>query len=100
MSGFRVQAGQLRSFAGGQEGRQGEVAAVAADAAAIDLGGRTFGELLEFFANEAQQAAAEAAEKIGELATAYGEAAGDTIATATRYDDVEDGNRKRFGGGG
>ncbi|MFD7654418.1 type VII secretion target [Actinosynnema sp. NPDC059797] len=99
MSGFRVEAGQLRSFAGGQEGRQEEVAAVADGVAGIELGGEAFGQLLQFFADDARLAAAEATEKIRELAAAYGEAAGDTVATATRYDDVEDGNRERFGGG-
>lgn len=99
MSGFRVEAGQLRSFAGGQQGRQGEVSAVADGVAGINLDGETFGVLLQFFANGAQSAAVETTDRIRQLATAYGEAAADTLATAADYENVEDGNQQRFGGG-
>ncbi|MFD0202087.1 MULTISPECIES: type VII secretion target [Saccharothrix] len=99
MSGFKVQAGQLRKFAGGQEGRQGEIAKVADDVAGVDLGGDTFGVLLQFFADGAQSFADQTADAIRKLATANSEAAADTIATAVDYENVEDGNRERFGGG-
>ncbi|WP_033429156.1 type VII secretion target [Saccharothrix syringae] len=99
MSGFEVEARQLRRFAGDQEGRQGEISAVADGVAGINLGADTFGVLLQFFADGAQEAAAQTAEAIRRLAEANGEAASDTVATAAQYEDVEDGNQQRFGGG-
>ncbi|MFD1148441.1 type VII secretion target [Saccharothrix hoggarensis] len=99
MSGFKVQADQLRRFAGDQEGRKGEIEAAADKAGGVDLGGETFGVLLQFFADGAQQFAAETVEGIRALATAYGEAAGDTTATAVDYENVEDENDQRFRGG-
>jgi hypothetical protein len=99
MSGYKVQAEQLRTFAGGQEGRQGEIGKVAEDVAGVDLGGETFGVLLQFFADSAQQFADQTADAIKQLATANGEAAADTIATAVGYENVEDENRQRFPGG-
>lgn len=99
MSGFQVQAQQLRAFATGQEGRQGEIAKVADDVAGVDLGGETFGVLLQFFADGAQDFANQTVDAIRQLATANGEAAADTIVTAVDYENVEDDNRQRFGGG-
>ncbi|MEJ2856484.1 MULTISPECIES: type VII secretion target [unclassified Saccharothrix] len=99
MSGFKVQATQLRTFAGGQQGRQGEIEAVANSVAAVDLGGDTFGQLLQFFAGDAQEAAAQTVEAIKALAAAHGQAADDTILTAVDYENVEDGNQQTFSGG-
>ncbi|WP_433265177.1 hypothetical protein ACQPZF_37180 [Actinosynnema sp. CS-041913] len=99
MTGFKVEASQLRTFAGNQEGRQGEIEAVAGNVAGVDLGGDTFGVLLQFFADGAQEFAAQTVEGIQALAKAHGEAAGDTILTAADYEHVEDRNRQSFSGG-
>ncbi len=98
MTGFRVQASQLRKFGGDQEGRQGEIEAVADSVAGVDLGGDTFGVLLQFFADGAQEFAAQTVEAIKTLAQAHGEAANDTILTAADYENVEEQNRQGFGG--
>ncbi|GAA2689822.1 MULTISPECIES: type VII secretion target [Actinosynnema] len=98
--GYEVVTGQLEAFAEAQDGRGGEVGAAAGKAGGVSLGGETFGVLLSFFANGAESAAAEVVEGIERLAAAYGEAAGDTRATAAEYAAVEDGNAAGFGGEG
>ncbi|GAA3844185.1 hypothetical protein GCM10022243_08230 [Saccharothrix violaceirubra] len=99
MSGFKVQAQQLRTFASGQAERQGQVEQAASDVAGVDLGGETFGVLLQFFADAAQDFAAQTTEGIKQLAAAYGDASADTVATAVEYEQVEDGNQQTFDGG-
>lgn len=99
MTGFEVQARQLHQFAGDQLARQDALEAAASKADGVDLGGETFGVLLQFFADGAQSAARETAERIRDLAAAHGAAAADTRATAVEYQGVEDQNDQRFGGG-
>jgi hypothetical protein len=98
MTGFNVDPAELHKFVTGQRSRQDALDAAANKAAAVDLGGDTFGQLLSFFAAGAQQFAHEATEAIRELATAAGNASEDTVATAQTYESHEDANRDRFGG--
>lgn len=99
MTGFEVQARQLHQFAGAQQERQAALEAAAAKAGEVELGGETFGVLLQFFADGAEEFAQRTAEGIRELANAVGEAAATTRATAVEYETTETGNEQRFGGG-
>ncbi|WP_382370600.1 hypothetical protein [Lentzea rhizosphaerae] len=72
---------------------------MAADkAAGVNLGGDTFGVLLQFFAFDAEDSAHKTVEAIRELSKAVGEAAEDTKTTASFYELNEDANRQRFEG--
>ncbi|GGP69598.1 type VII secretion target [Saccharothrix coeruleofusca] len=99
MTGFEVQAEQLHKFADDQLGRQDALEAAASKADGVNLGGETFGVLLQFFADGAEEFARQTADGIRELAAAVGEAAATTKATATEYQNTETGNEQRFGGG-
>lgn len=96
--GYRVDSAELLKFAKGQQSRQDALDAAAGKAAGVDLGGDTFGQLLSFFASSAQEWAQGTTAAIKELATAAGNAAEDTTATAETYQSHEDANRNRFGG--
>ncbi|GHH46321.1 type VII secretion target [Lentzea cavernae] len=98
MTGFGVDPAELLEFAKGQRTRQDALDAVAGKAAGVDLGGDTFGQLLSFFASNAQEWAEGTTAAIRELATAAGNASEDTAATAETYASHEDANRDRFGG--
>ncbi|MCX2949876.1 type VII secretion target [Lentzea sp. NEAU-D7] len=96
--GFGVDPVELLKFAKGQRTREDALDAVGSKAAAVDLGGDTFGQLLSFFAANAQEWAQGTTAAIRELATAVGKASEDTVATAETYESHEDANRDRFGG--
>lgn len=96
--GFQVDAAELHKFAKGQQARQDALDAAAGKAAGVDLGGDTFGQLLSFFASNAQEWAQGTTTAIRELAAAVGNASEDTTATARTYESHEDANRNRFGG--
>ncbi|MFJ8963816.1 type VII secretion target [Lentzea sp. NPDC102401] len=98
MTGFGVEPAELLKFAKGQRTREDALEAVADKAAAVDLGGDTFGQLLSFFASNAQEWAQGTTAAIRELATAVRKASEDTVATAETYASQEDANRDRFGG--
>ncbi|MEU3650191.1 hypothetical protein AB0E59_42975 [Lentzea sp. NPDC034063] len=98
MTGFGVDPTELLKFAKGQRTREDALDAAANKAAAVDLGGDTFGQLLSFFAANAQEWAQGTTAAIKELATAAGKASEDTVATAETYASHEDANRDRFGG--
>ena len=98
MTGFGVDPTELLKFAKGQRTREDALDAVANKAAAVDLGGDTFGQLLSFFASNAQEWAQGTTAAIRELATAVGKASEDTVATADTYSSHEDANRGRFEG--
>ncbi|GGU53434.1 type VII secretion target [Lentzea flava] len=95
---FSVDATELHKFAKGQQARQDALDAAASKAAQVDLGGDTFGQLLSFFAANAQEWAQGTTAAIRELAVAVGNASEDTKATALTYEAHEDANRNRFGG--
>ena len=63
----------------------------------MNLGGDTFGVLLQFFANDAEETAHKTVEAIRQLAKGVGEAAESTKTTAAFYELHEDANQKRFG---
>ncbi|GGM81493.1 hypothetical protein GCM10011609_16860 [Lentzea pudingi] len=98
MSGFEVNPGELHSFAKDQFSRQQALEAAADKASSVNLGGDTFGVLLQFFAFEAEDSAAKTVEAIRKLAGGVGDAAETTKTTATFYELNEDANRHRFGG--
>jgi hypothetical protein len=98
MTGFNVDPAELHSFAKNQFSRQQALEAAASKAAAVSLGGDTFGLLLQFFANDAEEAAHKTVEAIRELAEGVGEAAVNTQTTASSYEQHENVNRDRFGG--
>lgn len=98
MSGFRVDPSELYTFANGQLDRQADIQAAANSVSGISLGGDTFGQLLQFFADSAEQFAQETVDGINELAKAVGEAAEGTFATALTYERQEDATRQAFGG--
>lgn len=95
--GFSVDATELHRFAAGQRSRQDALDAAGNKAAGVDLGGDTFGQLLSFFASNAQEWAEGTTAAIRELAAAAGNAAEGTKATAQTYESHEDANRNRFG---
>jgi hypothetical protein len=96
--GYSVDSTELLKFAKGQRSREDALDAAANKAAVVDLGGDTFGQLLSFFADNAQEWAQGTTAAIRELATAVGKASEDTTATAQTYQTHEDANRDRFGG--
>ncbi|WP_434439369.1 type VII secretion target [Lentzea sp. E54] len=98
MTGFGVDPTELHRFAKGQRSRQDALDAAANRSAAVDLGGDTFGQLLSFFAMNAQEWAEGTTAAIRELAVAAGNASEDTKATALTYESHEETNRDRFGG--
>lgn len=98
MSGFQVNPSELHSFANDQFSRQQALEAAAAKASAVNLGGDTFGVLLQFFAFDAEDSAVKTVEAIRKLAGGVGEAAETTKTTALSYEQNEDANRARFGG--
>lgn len=98
MTGFNVDPADLHKFATGQRSRQDALDAAANKAAGVDLGGDTFGQLLSFFAANAQECAQGTTAAIRELAAAVGNASDDTTATARTYESHEDANHIRFGG--
>ncbi|MDX8030959.1 type VII secretion target [Lentzea sp. BCCO 10_0856] len=98
MTGFSVDPSELHSFATGQFSRQQALDAAAEKASGVNLGGDTFGVLLQFFANDAEETAHKTVEAIRRLATGVGEAAENTKTTALFYEQNEDTNRDRFGG--
>lgn len=98
MTGFNVDPAELRTFAKHQFDRQKALESAADTAAAVNLGGETFGQLLQWFGNKAEAKAQETVQAIRELAKAVGNAAEDTISTAETYEAYEDSNRNRFGG--
>lgn len=97
MSGFRVDPTELRTFAKDQFARQQALEAAADKAAGVNLGGDTFGVLLQFFAFDAEDSAHKTVEAIRKLAEGVGEAAENTKTTASFYELNEDDNRQRFG---
>ena len=98
MSGFSVDPSELHSFAKDQFTRQRALESVADKASAVNLGGDTFGVLLQFFADDAEEAAIKTVESIRKLAAGVGDAAETTKTTALFYEQHEDANRDRFGG--
>lgn len=98
MTGFQVDPAELHKFAEGQFNRQDALASAANTAAAVNLGGETFGQLLQWFADDAQDKARETVDNLTKLAEGVGQAADDTKATALTYEVYEDSNRNRFGG--
>ncbi|PWK89452.1 hypothetical protein C8D88_102725 [Lentzea atacamensis] len=98
MSGFSVNPSELHAFAKDQFTRQQALEAAADKAAGVNLGGDTFGVLLQFFAFDAEDSAVKTVEAIRKLAEGVGEAAENTKATASFYELNEDANRQRFGG--
>ncbi|SDL53811.1 Excreted virulence factor EspC, type VII ESX diderm [Lentzea albidocapillata subsp. violacea] len=98
MTGFQVNPSELHSFAKDQLTRQQALEAAADKASGVDLGGDTFGVLLQFFANDAEDAAHKTVEAIRKLADGVGDAAENTKTTALFYEQSEDANRGRFGG--
>ncbi|MFS8096138.1 hypothetical protein LFM09_03270 [Lentzea alba] len=98
MSGFEVDPAELHKFAKDQFSRQQSLEAAADKASAVNLGGDTFGVLLQFFAFDAEDAATKTVESIRRLARGVGEAAENTQTTARFYEQHEDANRGRFGG--
>lgn len=99
MSGFRVDPAELHNFARTQLDRQTAIEQAAQQASEVSLGGDTFGQLLAFFADGAEQFAQETVEGIKELAKAVGTAAEDTFETAITYEQQEQATRDGFGGG-
>lgn len=99
MTGFQVDPGELHSFAKDQFSRQQALEAAASRASAVSLGGDTFGRLLQFFANDAEDTAHKTVEAIRKLARGVGDAAENTKTTAMFYEQNEDANRSRFGEG-
>ncbi|MET9625895.1 hypothetical protein ABZX92_00400 [Lentzea sp. NPDC006480] len=97
MSGFSVNPSELHAFAKDQLSRQAALEAAADKAAGVNLGGDTFGVLLQFFAFDAEDSAHKTVEAIRELAKGVGDAAEDTRTTASFYELNEDANRHRFG---
>ncbi|GHH46303.1 type VII secretion target [Lentzea cavernae] len=100
MTGFQVDPSELHSFAKDQFSRQRALETVASKADSVSLGGDTFGVLLQFFADDAEEAARKTVEAIRELAGGVGDAAENTKTTAQFYEQYEDANRRRFGGPG
>lgn len=98
MSGFSVDPSELHSFAKDQFTRQQALEAAADKAAGVNLGGDTFGVLLQFFAFDAEDTAVKTVEAIRKLAEGVGEAAENTKSTASFYELNESANRERFGG--
>ncbi|MFI6096939.1 hypothetical protein ACIA8G_15360 [Lentzea sp. NPDC051213] len=96
--GFSVDSTELHKFAKGQRAREDALDAAANKAAAVNLGGDTFGQLLSFFASNAQEWAEGTTAAIRDLAVAVGNASDDTKTTALTYESHEDANRNRFGG--
>ena len=97
MSGFSVDPSELHSFAKDQLSRQQALESAANKAAGVNLGGDTFGVLLQFFANDAEETAHKTVEAIRQLAKGVGEAAENTKSTASFYELHEDVNHQRFG---
>lgn len=98
MTGFSVDPSELHSFATDQFSRQQVLEAAATTASGVSLGGDTFGVLLQFFANDAEEAAHKTVEAIRQLAKGVGDAAENTKTTAAFYEQNESANRQRFGG--
>lgn len=98
MSGFSVDPSELHAFAKDQFSRQQALESAADKASGVNLGGDTFGVLLQFFANDAEEAARKTVEAIRKLASGVGDAAENTKTTALFYEQHEDANRSRFGG--
>lgn len=68
MSGFSVNPSELHAFAKDQFTRQQALEAAADKAAGVNLGGDTFGVLLQFFAFGAEDSAVKTVEAIRKLA--------------------------------
>ena len=98
MSGFEVDPAELHKFAELQFARQDALASAANAAAGVNLGGETFGQLLQWFADDAQDKARETVDNLRKLAEGVGQAADGTKATALTYEIYEDSNQNRFGG--
>ncbi|MEV6718477.1 hypothetical protein AB0M48_41280 [Lentzea sp. NPDC051208] len=98
MTGFGVDPRELHKFAEGQFDRQNALASAANTASGVSLGGETFGQLLQWFADDAQDKARETVDNLRKLVEGVGRAADDTKATALTYEAYEDSNRNRFGG--
>lgn len=97
MTGFSVNPSELLSFARDQFARQQALESAADKAAGVNLGGDTFGVLLQFFAFDAEDSVHKTVEAIRQLAKGVGEAAENTKTTATSYEQHEDANRHRLG---
>lgn len=98
MTGFGVDPAELHRFAEGQLTRQEALASAANTASGVNLGGETFGQLLQWFADDAQDKARETVDNLRKLVEGVGRAADDTKATALTYETYESANRDRFRG--